>query len=89
MATGDSRPEFDFGSPVPLYAQAADYVAGLIESGAMATGTKLPAERDLADSWGVAYGTVRRMTQELRERGLIVTVQGKGTFVAESPADKR
>lgn len=79
---GDEGPRFDFGSPVPLYVQAADYISGLVQSGAMPPGSKLAAERDLADEWGIAYGTVRRMTQELRDRGLIVTVQGKGTFVA-------
>lgn len=41
-------------------------------------------ERDLADEWGVAYQTVRRAMRELRERGLIVSVVGKGTFVAST-----
>ena len=83
MADKERGPKFNFASPMPLYAQAAVYIVGLIDSGAMAPGTKLAAERDLADEWGISYGTVRRMTRELRERGFIVTVQGKGTFVAE------
>lgn len=29
--------------------------------------------------------TARRTAQELRERGLIVTVRGKGSFVVEQP----
>lgn len=29
--------------------------------------------------------TARRAAQELRERGLIVTVRGKGSFVVEQP----
>ena len=45
-------------------------------------GQKLPAERDLADEWGIAYQTVRRAMRELRERGLVVSRVGKGTFVA-------
>ena len=36
--------------------------------------------RDLADEWGVAYQTVRRAMRELRERGLVVSRVGKGTF---------
>ena len=75
-------PTFDPASAIPLYAQVADYVAGQIESGAYERGQKLPAERDLAEEWGVAYQTVRRAMRELRERGLIVSVVGKGTFVA-------
>ncbi|WUR56552.1 GntR family transcriptional regulator [Actinomadura citrea] len=35
----------------------------------------MPSERELADEYGVAYMTVRRGNQELRERGLIVTVR--------------
>jgi len=81
MAT-EARPQFSPSSPVPLYVQAADWIAGLIESGTWLPGRKLPAERDLADDWQLAYGTIRRTMEELRERGLIVTVQGKGTFVA-------
>jgi GntR family transcriptional regulator len=75
------RPKWEHGSPVPLYVQAADYIAGLIESGEWPPGSKLRAERELADDWQLAYGTIRRAMQELRDRGLIVTVQGKGTFV--------
>ena len=77
-----SGPTFDPASATPLYAQVAEYVAAQIESGTYQRGQKLPAERDLADDWGVAYQTVRRAMRELRERGLIVSVLGKGTFVA-------
>ncbi|MFD0310410.1 GntR family transcriptional regulator [Streptomyces sp. NPDC127119] len=35
--------------------------------------------------YGVARLTARRAAQELRERGLIVTVRGKGSFVVERP----
>jgi DNA-binding GntR family transcriptional regulator len=33
---------------------------------------------------GVAYQTVRRAMRELRERGLTVSVVGKGIFVTSS-----
>lgn len=74
-------PVFDPDSLVPLYLQAADYVAGLIASGELRKGSRLPAERDLADRWGIAYQTVRRAMRELRERGLVASVVGKGTYV--------
>jgi GntR family transcriptional regulator len=50
-------------------------------SGQIAPGTRLPAERDLAEQWGVAYATIRRMMAELRSRGVVTSVSGKGTFV--------
>ena len=74
-------PRFDPVSPVPLYEQAADWVASAIASGELDHGQKLPSERDLADQWQIGYQTVRRAMRELRERGLIVSVVGKGTFV--------
>lgn len=49
----------------------------------MQPGACLPAERDLAQEYGVAYLTVRRAAQVLRGRGLIETVHGRGTFVAD------
>jgi GntR family transcriptional regulator len=72
---------FDPDSPVPLYVQAADHVAAQITAGELLPGARLPAERDLAEQWGVAYQTVRRTMRELRERGLVSSVVGKGTFV--------
>ena len=80
-------PVFDADSPVPLYVQVADHVAARIAAGELAPGSRLPAERDLADQWGVAYQTIRRAMRELRERGLVASVVGKGTFV--TPGDQR
>ncbi len=76
-------PIFDPDSPTPLYVQAADYIAARVAAGDLTPGDRLPAERDLADQWGIAYQTVRRAMRELRERGLITSVVGKGTFVVK------
>jgi GntR family transcriptional regulator len=67
-----------------IYVQVADHIAELITTGELAPGAKLPAERDMAEQYRVAYETIRRSTALLRERGLIVTVQGRGTFVAQA-----
>lgn len=82
MATDRSgRPEFDPGSVKPLYEQAADWVAAEIEAGRLRPGQKFADSRDLADEWGIAYQTVRRAMQELKDRGLVESRVGKGTFV--------
>jgi len=75
---------FDPASQVPLYVQIANHVEAQIATGELAPGGRLPAERDLAEQWGVAYQTVRRAMRELRGRGLVASVVGKGTFVTEA-----
>jgi DNA-binding GntR family transcriptional regulator len=69
----------------PLYLQLADVIAGKIASGELAPDRPIPSENHLAEEYGVARLTARRAAQELRERGLIVTVRGKGSFVVEQP----
>jgi GntR family transcriptional regulator len=64
------------------YVQVASDVARRIK--AVEITRKLPAERALAEEYGVAYVTVRHAMQVLREQGLIVTIHGRGTFVAAS-----
>jgi len=67
-------------SPELAYVQVAKDLAAKIEAGEI-TG-RLASERDLAGDYGVAYGTIRRAMGLLRERGLIISVHGRGTFVA-------
>jgi DNA-binding GntR family transcriptional regulator len=71
------------GRPQLEYIRVADELAARIASGALPPGSKLPAEPALAREFEVAYGTVRRAMDVLRERGLIITIWGKGTFVRE------
>jgi DNA-binding GntR family transcriptional regulator len=75
-------PEIDTTGPVPVSIQVADHIAARIESGEFAPRTRLQPERELAAWYGVAYDTIRRATALLRERELIVTVHGRGTFVS-------
>ena len=74
-----ARPVDPFGRE-HAYAQVANDVARRIKAGEITR--KLPAERALSDEYGVAYVTVRHAMQVLREQGLIVTIHGRGTFVA-------
>jgi DNA-binding GntR family transcriptional regulator len=82
-----ARPELKHASPVPLYMQIVDFIAESVERGDLAPGDKLPSGRDLAEEWEVGYSTVTNAVRVLIERGVLVTGQGKGTFVAEEPRD--
>ncbi|MGW3197569.1 GntR family transcriptional regulator [Streptomyces sp. NPDC001118] len=76
-------PDFNPQGPQLVYAAVADHIEARIRAGELQPGARLPAERDLAQEYGVAYLTVRRAAQVLRERGLIQTVHGRGTYVAD------
>jgi GntR family transcriptional regulator len=80
----DEIPAFDPDGPQLIYVAVADHIAQRIAAGELQPGERLTPERDLAVEYKVAYLTVRRAMKELRERGLIETVQGKGTFVKRS-----
>ena len=62
------------------YVQVAEDVARRIGEGEITH--KLPAERSLAEEYEVSYITVRHAMAILRDRGLIVSIHGRGTFVA-------
>jgi DNA-binding GntR family transcriptional regulator len=51
-----------------------------IGAGLVAPDTRLPSEADLSQQYGVARMTVRRAIAQLRDKGLVVTVHGRGSF---------
>jgi GntR family transcriptional regulator len=67
------------------YQQVADALAARITSGRYPV--KLPSERALAEEFGVSYPTVRHAMAILRERGLIVSILGRGTFITPEDVD--
>lgn len=73
-------------SPVPPYEQLRSQLAGLIETGALAPGDRLPAVRQLAADLGLAGGTVARAYRELDRAGLVVGHGRRGTLVRTRPA---
>jgi GntR family transcriptional regulator len=75
----------DAGGPAYVYMRVADHIAARIAAGALLADTRLPGERELAAEYGVAIGTARRAVEELRERDLVVTLPGKGTYVIGAP----
>jgi DNA-binding GntR family transcriptional regulator len=79
----EDHPRFDAASAEPLYVQVADYIEAQVKAGKISRGQRLPSERDMGEQYGVAYQTIRRAMRELRERGLVESVLGKGTFITK------
>ena len=74
-------PPFE-ADPLQLaYVQVADHIAARIEASELERGTRLPPERELAAQYGVAYNTLRRSMDVLRDRGLVITLRGHGNYV--------
>ena len=66
---------------------ADDIVAQLetmILEGTLKAGERLPAERVLAERFGVSRPSLREAIQKLAAKGLLISRHGGGTFVAES-----
>jgi len=66
-----------------LYEQIVRQVEESLEKGELKTGDKLPAERDLAEQFGVSRTAVREAVKVLREKGLVEAFPGKGTLIME------
>jgi len=77
--------QLDPASHVPLYRQIRDQIRGLIASGALAVGDRLPPSRELAQRLGVHRTTVANAYADLTADGWISGHVGRGTFIAESP----
>jgi DNA-binding transcriptional MocR family regulator len=69
----------------PLYVRIADQIERAINTGALASGAKLPPQRNLAYDIGVTIGTVSRAYSMVRERGLVSGEVGRGTYVLGTP----
>jgi DNA-binding GntR family transcriptional regulator len=73
----------DRDGPVPVYKQIADLIQEQIRRGELVEGDAIPSEAEMEAEYGVARLTARRAARELRELGLVHTVQGEGTFVGD------
>jgi DNA-binding LacI/PurR family transcriptional regulator len=72
----------DLGDRLPIYRRIARRLADEIENGTYPTGSRLPAEPELAARFEVSRGTLRQALATLREAGLVDAVPGRGSFVA-------
>jgi len=66
----------------PMYLQLMDQIRRRIAAGDWPPGHELPSIRALAADVEVSVITVKRAYLELEREGVIVTRQGKGSFVA-------
>ncbi|TDC96028.1 winged helix-turn-helix domain-containing protein [Actinomadura sp. 7K507] len=63
------------------YIQIADHIEQQIRDGVLAEGAALLSIPALGEEYGVARMTIKRAVEVLVERGLVVVLRGRGTFV--------
>ena len=73
-------------SMIPIYEQLAEQVKSQILSGVLPENEALPSVRTLSASLKISALTVKKAYDKLEEDGFVVTVHGKGTYVA--PTDR-
>ncbi len=66
----------------PIYEQVVSQVKQEILKGGLAPESKLPSVRELAGELRISALTVKKAYDTLELEGFIVTVHGKGSFVA-------
>lgn len=81
MAWEDRSERIDLYGGELVWRQIARDIEADIVSGELPPRAKLPSEQELASIYGVARVTVRRAIEDLRDRGLVTTAHGRGTFV--------
>ena len=81
-AQADSIEPIDANSPVPLYAQLKRAITSQIESDELRPGDRLPSERILCETHGLARTTVRRAITELLDEGVLQRARGRSPVVA-------
>ena len=66
----------------PIYEQIVAQIKAEVIEGRMTAGAALPSVRALSRELKISALTVKKAYDNLEEEGLIVTVHGKGSFIA-------
>lgn len=75
--------EIDRKSGVPIYIQVKNHIMEDIKNGNLKIGEKMPTERELSQKLNTSRNTISAAYNVLEQEGVLVSYQGRGTFVAE------
>jgi GntR family transcriptional regulator len=84
--TGDEllKAHIDKNSSEPAYLQIAATLKELLRTGKISADTAMPAERVLAQQFGVSRMTMRQANNLMEREGLIERHRGRGTFATHN-----
>lgn len=82
MKVGGEMFTINTKSQLPIYEQIVQKIKEQVVKGILQEGEKILSIREFASRIGVNPNTVSKAYQELERQEVIVTVKGKGTFIA-------
>lgn len=82
MEVGGEMFTINTKSQLPIYEQIVQKIKEQVVKGILQEGEKILSIREFASRIGVNPNTVSKAYQELERQEVIVTVKGKGTFIA-------
>ncbi len=74
----------DYRKKESIYLQIVKEIERFVSAGALKEGEKIPSVRVLASDLGINPNTVKKAYDLLEEKGIIVTISTKGTFIVEN-----
>lgn len=82
-------PDLSSSAGTPVHVQIEKWLGGLITTGRVRAGDRLPKEKDLASELGVSRMTLRQALASLETRGMVERIPGRlgGTFVTVPKID--
>jgi GntR family transcriptional regulator len=83
-----SPPHLDRKSPVPLFVQIIQRLRESLQqdlkSGRLKPGDFFATEKSVCEQFGVSVITAKRVLDDLESEGILIRLQGRGTYVARS-----
>lgn len=65
------------------YQKAIEYIFQMIKEGRLIVGSKIPSERDIAETLGIGRNSTREAISILRGMGLIESMHGSGNYISK------
>jgi DNA-binding transcriptional regulator YhcF (GntR family) len=71
-------------STVPKYLQVVNAIISDIEDGILKPGSRIPSINETSEMYYLSRDTIEKAYKELRERGIITSVRGKGNYICKT-----
>ena len=77
------------GSTTPIFAQIINQITDAIDKGELQKGDQIPSIQQLCGKFDLAPGTIIKAYEDLRARGIILAIKGKGYYVNSTRTNKK